>query len=107
MEQASLPASIYIPPFPDGGYDLQEFLSLEDAISGIENWGNNNIFREMNAFPLFGIKGAVYWTVGFQEEKDFAPIYSNDEAEFPASPDYPSLFAMVEKNFERLRRFDK
>lgn len=89
-------------PSPDGGYDLQTFLYLDEAISTAIDW-NDSVFPNMNAFPLFSVEDVIYWTVGSFEQQDLAPIYSGDDGEFPSSPDAASLTIFLEKQVKRLR----
>ncbi|MGM3308483.1 hypothetical protein ACSQ6I_21325 [Anabaena sp. WFMT] len=89
-------------PSPDGGYDLQVFFYLDEAISTAMDW-NDGIFPNRNAFPLFSVEDVIYWTVGSEEQQELAPIYSSDDAELPSHPDATSLTAFLENNVKRLR----
>lgn len=87
---------------PDGDFNCQGFLNLDEAISLSMDW-NNSVFPNMNVFPLLSVSDAMYWTVGSDKQQDIAPIYSNDYAEFPSEPDVESLTAFLLQEVERLQ----
>jgi hypothetical protein len=82
---------------PDGNFNRQSFLDLDRAISLSTDWENAGIFLGMKVFD------SIYWTVGSEYQQDVAPIYSNDEAEFPSKPDAESLTIFLVQEFERLQ----
>jgi hypothetical protein len=84
-------------PCPEGGYDLQNFLSLDDAISIAQDL---NRAKSTYDFPLFYLEDILYWTQGSSEKQELAVIYCHHNS---SKPDYPSLTAMMEKELERLR----
>jgi hypothetical protein len=89
---------------PDGNFNRQTFLDLDQAISLSIDWENAGIFLGMKIFPLITqVYDAIYWTVGSENQQDAAPIYSNDEAQFPSKPDSESLTQFLAQEFERLR----
>ncbi|KJH71932.1 SMI1/KNR4 family protein [Aliterella atlantica] len=89
---------------PDGNFDRQMFLNLDRAISLSIDWENSGVFTGMRTFPLItDVYDAIYWTVGSNNQQDVAPIYSNDEATFPSTPDAENLTAFLTHEFERLQ----
>jgi hypothetical protein len=89
---------------PDGNFDRQTFLNLDQAISLSIDWGNSGMFSGIRIFPLItNVYDAIYWTVGSDEQQDVAPIYSNDEATFPSTPDAETLTAFLTHESERLQ----
>lgn len=89
---------------PDGNFDMQIFINLDQAISLSIDWENSGIFSGMRTFPLIAyVYSAIYWTVGSDNQQDVAPIYSNDEATFPSTADAETLTAFLTQEFERLQ----
>jgi hypothetical protein len=84
-------------PCPEGGYDLQNFLSLDDAISRSQDLNQD---EATYSFPLFSLEDILYWTPVSSDKHELAVIYYRDNS---SGPDYPSLTAMMQKEIERLK----
>lgn len=90
-------------PHADGGYDEQEFYDLALGLGLGEEW-EQDYCPGTHLLALFSVEGTYYWTVLPQTQQKLAPIYSSDEPDFAtASPDYPSLEAMLNRQITRLK----
>ncbi|OCQ94270.1 hypothetical protein BCD64_05760 [Nostoc sp. MBR 210] len=90
-------------PSAEGGYDEQEFYSLASGLGLGQEW-RQDYCPGTHLLALFAFEDTYYWTVLPETQQELAPIYFNDEPDFTiASPAYPSLEAMLEKQATRLK----
>jgi hypothetical protein len=86
-----------------GVYGDQQFYSLDLGLGYGEDW-SQEYCPGKKILLLFSFEDAYWWTVLPDKPQEFAPIYISDEPDFDtASPNYPSLSAMLEKEISRLK----
>jgi hypothetical protein len=95
--------SVSLLPYADGGYEEQKFYDLAQGLGIGEDW-EQEYCPGTSLLALFAVEDAYYWIILPQTQQEFAPIYANDEPDFAtASPDYPSLEAMLDRQIARLK----